>query len=183
MSNNDKNRSLEEIEQMDGEEVAETMEQPDTKRAVKKKKTKDELHREEMDTINERLLRIVAEYDNYRKRTEREKLQSSANGTAHAIERLLPVLDTLEMAAAADTTDIDYKKGVEMTVALFHSALQILSVTEIKSLGEQFDPNVHNCVASEKTDGIESGIITRVMQKGYMLNDRVIRPSVVAVAE
>ena len=129
-------------------------------------------------------MRTAAEYDNYRKRTEREKHESSNFGAANAIAKLLPAVDALDRAAEADSTDAEYKKGVEMTFSMLENALIQAGVEEIEALGASFDPNFHNAVATDEADDEhESGTVTRVLQKGYKLGERVIRPSMVAVAQ
>lgn len=138
---------------------------------------------EQHDALNERFLRTVAEYDNYRKRTEREKRASAANGCCNAIELMLPVLDTLESAAAAHTEDADYKKGVQMTLDMFRNTLAALGIEEIEALGKPFDPELHCAVSREQKEDAESGTVTMVMQKGYKMGDRIIRYSMVMVAE
>ncbi|MEG0752100.1 MAG: nucleotide exchange factor GrpE [Oscillospiraceae bacterium] len=137
----------------------------------------------ELNAQKDKLLRTVAEYDNYRKRTEREKAESANYGIASAVEKLLPALDALELATLADSTDEKYKKGVEMTLVMFQNALSQIGVEEIEAQDVKFNPNVHNAVAREACEDKESGTITRVLQKGYSLNGRVLRPSMVAVAE
>ncbi|MCL1829958.1 MAG: nucleotide exchange factor GrpE, partial [Oscillospiraceae bacterium] len=148
----------------------------------KKRSSQTALLKEELATLNDRLLRVMAEYDNYRKRTEKEKQSLISLGTSLAFERFLPVIDTLEMAANADSTDTEYKKGVEMTLSMFSSALKSLGITEIEALNEPFDPQIHNCVATEESDETESGIVIKVLQKGYCYNDRIIRPASVSVS-
>jgi len=148
----------------------------------KKKQNSTQQLREELDSLNDKLLRIAAEYDNYRKRTEKERQSLVSLGTSLALERLLPVLDTMEMAAEAESKDPEYKKGVELTLSMLISALKSLGIAEIESLGKPFDPKVHDCVASEDSDEFDSGTVIRVMQKGYRLNDRIIRPAMVAVS-
>jgi len=147
----------------------------------KKKSAKEQL-REEVEALNDRFIRLMAEYDNYRKRTDKEKQSLVSLGTALAVERLLPVLDTLEAAVAAVSADKEFKKGVEMTASMFSAKLSSLGVSEIEAEGLKFDPNLHDCVVSEESEEHGSGTVLRVMQKGYMLNGRVIRPAMVAVS-
>ena len=138
----------------------------------------------ELEDVKDKLLRTAAEYDNYRKRTEREKHDSSSFGAANAIAKLLPAVDAIDRAAEAESTDAEYKKGVEMTFSMLESALAQAGAEEIEALGAPFDPNFHNAVATDEAgDEHESGTVTRVLQKGYKLGDRVIRPSMVAVAQ
>lgn len=159
----------------------EAVECPDAKKA-KKKSAREQL-KEEMAAANDRLLRVMAEYDNYRKRTEKEKKSLVTLGTSLAVERLLPVLDTLELAAAAPSKDKEFKKGVENTAALFTAKLSSLGVSEIEAEGARFDPQIHDCVASEENAEYESGVVIRVMQKGYKINEQVIRLPMVAVSK
>ena len=133
--------------------------------------------------MNDCLLRLAAEYDNYRKRTDREKQASISFGISTTVETFLPAFDILEKAAAAECTDADYKKGVEMTVELFKAAFSALGVTEIEAEGKPFDPELHSAVSREVKDGAESETVVTVLQKGYKIGDRVIRHAVVTVAE
>ncbi len=136
----------------------------------------------ELEQTKDRLLRTAAEYDNYRKRTEREKAAAVTLGEALVLEKLLPALDTLEMAAGAECADAEYKKGVEMTAEVFKKSLGDIGVTEIEAEGRMFDPALHNAVSREESE-LESGAVTKVLQKGYKLGERVIRHAIVAVAE
>lgn len=156
--------------------------EPDEKTTDKTQERLEALEAE-LETAKDRLLRTAAEFDNYRKRTEREKAASVSLGTANAVEKLLPVLDTLELAAAAETADEAYKKGVTMTLNLFMDALTALGVEQIEDVGAMFDPNLHCAVAREPAEDAESGTVVQVMRKGYKLGDKVIRPSMVSVAE
>lgn len=127
-------------------------------------------------------LRTAAEYDNYRKRTTKEREAAFGNGVAHAVEKLLPVIDTLEMAAAAATADENYKKGVTMTLTKAYAVLKDLGVEEIPAQDVPFDPNVHSAMMQQPTEGVEAGIVVQVFQKGYTLNGRVIRHAMVVVS-
>ncbi len=136
----------------------------------------------ELDEVKDRLLRTAAEYDNFRKRSEREKSAAASLGEALVIEKLLPALDTLEMAVGAECSDPDFKKGVEMTAQMFKKSLADIGVSEIEAEGLMFDPALHNAVSREGSE-LESGTVTRVLQKGYRLGERVIRHAMVSVAE
>ena len=127
-------------------------------------------------------LRTAAEYDNYRKRTTKEREAAFGNGVAHAVEKLLSVIDTLEMAAAAATADENYKKGVTMTLTKAYAVLKDLGVEEIPAQDVPFDPNVHSAMMQQPTEGVEAGIVVQVFQKGYTLNGRVIRHAMVVVS-
>lgn len=132
----------------------------------------------------DQLLRTAAEYENYRKRSAREQDAAFGNGVSHAVGKILTILDTLEMAANAPTTDEAYKKGVLMTLEKANAAFAALQVEEIPALGLAFDPEVHNAVMQQPApDGQESGTVLQVFQKGYKLGDKVIRHATVIVAE
>ena len=132
----------------------------------------------------DQLLRMAAEYDNYRKRSTREADQKFNDGVSFAVNQIIPILDTLEMAANAPCTDENYKKGVTMTLDKAAKALDALHVEEIEALGKPFDPNVMNAVQQiPAPDGQESGTVITVYQKGYKLGDKIVRHATVVVAE
>ena len=134
--------------------------------------------------LKDQMLRTAAEYDNYRKRSAREADQKFNDGVSHAVNQILAILDTLDMAANAPTTDENYKKGVVMTLDKAAKALDALHVEEIEVLGKPFDPNFMNAVQQVPAeDGQESGTVVRVFQKGYMIGDKIIRHATVVVAE
>ena len=127
-------------------------------------------------------LRLAADYDNFRKRTVKEKEQSYGNGKADAVEKLLPVYDNLERAMNQPTEDAAYKKGVEMTMTQLVSILNGLGVEIFGNVGEQFDPNIHNAVMHTEDDSVEDNTITQVFQKGFKLGDKIVRFAMVQVA-
>ena len=132
----------------------------------------------------DQLLRTAAEYDNFRKRSAREADQKFNDGVSFAVNQIIPILDTLEMAAKAPTTDENYKKGVLMTLDKAAKALETLHITEIEAEGKPFDPNVMNAVSQAPApEGVESGTVVTVFQKGYRIGDRIIRHATVVVAE
>lgn len=131
----------------------------------------------------ETLVRTAAEYENYRKRTAKEKEASFGNGVTSAVTELLPVVDTLEMAVSVPTADEAYKKGVELTLQKCKTAFEKLGIEEIDAAGKPFDPELHNAVMQESPEGVESGTVTKVLQKGYTLSGKVVRHAAVAVAQ
>ena len=132
----------------------------------------------------DQLLRMAAEYENYRKRSTREADQKFNDGVSFAVNQIIPILDTLDMAANAPTTDENYKKGVTMTLDKCREAFGKMGVSEIEAQGKPFDPELHAAVLQQpSTDDMPSGTVTQVMQKGYLLHDKVIRHAAVAVAE
>ena len=136
----------------------------------------------ELADVKDSLLRTAAEYENFRRRSAKEKESSFSNGISTSVTALLPVIDTLEMATLTPTEDENYKKGVEMTLAQCATAFAKLGVQEILSANEPFNPELHSAVMQEETEGVESGIITKVLQKGYSLKGKVIRHATVVVA-
>ena len=147
-------------------------------------KAKLEAAQQEAGQTKDKLLRMAAEYDNYRKRTAREADQKFNDGISFAVNQIIPILDTLEMAANAPTTDENYKKGVTMTLDKAAKALAALHVEEIEALGKPFDPNFMNAVQQiPAPDGQESGTVITVYQKGYKLGDKIVRHATVVVAE
>lgn len=139
--------------------------------------TKDVLTQQE-----DRFLRLAAEYDNFRRRTQREKESIYADAKADAVKALLPVYDNLERALRAETADEAYKQGVEMTMTGLRNAFASLGVTEIDAVGQPFDPNVHNAVMHIEDENLGENIVAEVFQAGFMLGDRVIRFAMVKVA-
>jgi molecular chaperone GrpE len=136
-----------------------------------------------LEAERERYLRLYAEFDNFRKRTAKEKLEAYGEATARCIEQLLPVVDNFERAMEAPCTDAQYQSGMEMIFGQIRNFLEKLGVTEIESLGTEFDPNIHNAIKqAEATEEYPEGTVCEVFQKGYMLKDKMIRPAMVAVA-
>ena len=127
-------------------------------------------------------LRLAADYDNFRKRTVKEKEQSYGNGKADAIEKLLPVYDNLERALNQPTEDAAYKKGVEMTMTQLVGILSGMGVEIYGEPGDAFDPNLHNAVMHTEEEGVEENTITQVFQKGFKMGEKVIRFAMVQVA-
>ena len=134
--------------------------------------------------LKNQLLRTAAEYDNYRKRSQREADQKFNDGVSHAVTQILGILDTLDMAANAVCADENYKKGVMMTLDKAAKALENLNITEIEALNKPFDPNFMNAVQQvPPAEGQESGDVVQVFQKGYKIGDKIIRHATVVVAE
>ncbi|MHC6179117.1 nucleotide exchange factor GrpE [Clostridium sp. JNZ X4-2] len=146
-------------------------------------KLKDENNKimNEIKALKDRLSRTKAEYDNFRKRTSKEKEGIYSDACKDILKEVLPVLDNLERAVKVEGNTEDLKKGVEMTVKQFNTALEKLNVEEIPSEGE-FDPNVHNAVMHIQDDSYDKNSIVEVFQKGYKRDDKIIRYSMVKVA-
>ena len=127
-------------------------------------------------------LRLAAEFDNFRKRTAKEKESSYANGRADAVEKLLPVYDNLSRALKQETADAAFKKGVEMTMTELVKILNGLGVEIFGEVGEEFDPNLHNAVMHTEDENFGENTICQVFQKGFKLGEKVIRFAMVQVA-
>jgi molecular chaperone GrpE len=138
------------------------------------------------DDYYDRLLRKQAEFDNYRKRTERERIQLSEAAAADLLGELLPVLDDLERALKADPgsdATAAFRRGVELIHKQLLEALRKRGVKPIESLGVDFDPHFHQAVSHEPADGRREGEVIEEFSRGYMLGDRLLRPAMVKVAK
>ena len=127
-------------------------------------------------------LRVAAEFDNFRKRTVKEKEQSYGNGKADAVAKMLPVYDNLERALNQPTEDAAYKKGVEMTMNELVKILTSLGVEVFGNVGDTFDPNLHNAVMHTEDDSFGENTISMVFQKGFKMGDKIVRFAMVQVA-
>lgn len=147
-----------------------------------KEQEENPLEKELADT-KDQLLRVTAEYANFRKRSEKEKNESFAFATAKAVGEILGVVDNLERALSNELEDYDgLKKGVQMTYDGLMTSLEKLGVTVYGEIGEQFDPNFHNAVMHIEDESLDANVITDVFQKGYKINDKVVRPAMVKTA-
>lgn len=131
---------------------------------------------------NDKYLRILAEFDNARKRAEKERLDTFSNAQIKCVGEFLPVIDALDRAMEAECTDQSYKNGVEKIYDQLKGILEKMNVTEIAALGEAFDPNLHNAIKQQESDEYDEGTVCEVYQKGYMLGDKVLRYAMVVVA-
>lgn len=181
----DGNEAEEEAKAEAAEEAEEKTEAEETEEAAEEKATEEEDSVEEQES--ERYMRLMAEFQNFKRRSAKEKTDIHAFANERIVNDLLPVLDNFERALgqeaeASENEELkNYAKGMELIFEQLKGALEKAGVKEIEALGEDFDPNVHNAVMTEQTDEYEDGKISKVMQKGYKLNDRVVRPSMVAV--
>ncbi len=197
MAENEKNIQAEETMTQEDEEnvtveaaeAAETdgadieAEADEENRSAKIKKDKKD---EKIEELSDRLVRQMAEFDNFRKRTEKEKQQMYSVGAADVIEKLLPVIDNFERGLAAMTEEektTAFAQGIEMVYRQLMTALEEIGVTPIEAAGKPFDPDFHNAVMQQPSEEFESGTVTQELQKGYMYKDRVVRHSMVMVAE
>ena len=127
-------------------------------------------------------LRLLAEYDNYRKRSQKEKENAWTTAKADTAKEFLPVYDNLERALKQETTDEAYAKGVQMIMTQLKTVLEKLGIEEIPALGETFDPNFHNAVMHMEDDSLGENTVAEVFQTGFKIGDKVIRHAMVKVA-
>lgn len=154
----------------------------DTNKEKAETSEENPLEKELKDT-KEQLLRVTAEYSNFRKRSEKEKNESFAFATIKAVSEILATVDNLERALANEQEDYEgLKKGVQMTYDGLMASLNKLGVTAYGEQGEQFDPNFHHAVMHIDDDSLDTNVITDVFQKGYKYNDKVVRPAMVKTA-
>ena len=131
---------------------------------------------------SERYMRLMAEFQNYKRRAAKEKTDTLQYANEKIVGDLLPVIDNFERALATETDDLEgYAKGMQLIFEQFKKALENAGLEEIKAMDEDFDPNVHNAVMTDNIEDKDDGKITKVLQKGYKLRDKVVRPSMVAV--
>jgi len=140
--------------------------------------------RQEKDTLQDRLLRLAAEFDNYRKRIDRDRREQAEAATAAALEDLLPIIDDLDRALEAPTgSDAEvYRKGVELIHRQMTELLRRRGVTTIEAVGADFDPRMHQSVMHEVSPDHREGEVMAELRRGYMLGDRLLRPAMVKVA-
>ena len=172
---NKKNAAVEETV----EETAETMQEAAEETAEENPLEKLQ---EQIAELTDKNLRLMAEFENYKKRTQKEKEMSYQFAAADTVGKLLPILDTLELSLNQDATDGNaFKAGIELTVKQFHAILEKAGVTEIPALNEPFNPELHNAVMRDEEGDAEPDTVVAVLQKGYTMGDRVIRHSMVKV--
>ena len=166
------------------ESKAETEKPEDSKQGTEEKaaEPKEDPLKDELAQVTDKYLRICAEYDNFRKRTQKEKDNLYGDIRANVITSFLPVYDNLVRALAAETQDEAYRKGVEMIMNQFNTTLEKLGVTEIKAVGEKFDPTLHNAVMHVDDENAGDNMVVEEFQKGYTYRDSVVRFSMVKVA-
>lgn len=162
-------------------EKASKTEKSDSKKKIKKLEEELAAAKKGAEEINEKYVRMLAEYDNFRKRTAKEREGIYADAYADALSAILPVIDNLERAAGCDDAE-GLKKGLELTLKGFVETLEKMGVHEIEAEGKPFDPNLHNAVMHVEDDGYGENEIVEVLMKGYQKGDKVIRYSMVKVA-
>lgn len=146
------------------------------------KKIKEVVPKQEYDELEDRYKRILAEFENFKKRSGKEREGLYNTILSDVIEVILPVLDNLENASKIQTEDTEYKKGIELVLKQFKDVLASKGVTEIKTIGETFDPELHEAVSSIQDENLGVQEIAQEYRKGYKIGNRVIRHSMVVVA-
>lgn len=162
-------------------EKATKTEKTDNKKKIKKLEEDLAAANAKADETNEKYLRMLAEYDNFRKRSAKEREGVYADAYADALTAILPVIDNLERAAGCDDAE-GLKKGLELTLKGFVETLDKIGVHEIEAIGKPFDPNLHNAVMHVEDEAYGENEIVEVLMKGYQKGDKVIRYSMVKVA-
>ena len=163
-------------------EAAESKEEPKPEEKKPEEQSAGEKKTGDYAALNDRYLRLCAEYDNFRKRSQKEKDALYGDVRANTLKEFLPVYDNLVRALAQPTEDEAYKKGVEMIMAQFKSTMEKLGVSEMDCLGKTFDPAFHNAVMHVEDETKGENEIVEVFQQGFMLGDKVIRFAMVKVA-
>ena len=173
---NDQNQIPEEAVEETAEAVTETPEE------AAPQLTEEEKLQQALKEQEDKYLRLLAEYDNYRKRSQKEKETAWTTAKADTIKELLPVYDNLERALKQETADEAYAKGVQMTMQQLKTVLEKLGVEEIPAQGEPFDPNLHNAVMHMEDEAMGENIVAEVFQAGFKMGEKVIRHAMVKVA-
>lgn len=162
-------------------ESAESSEEP-SESAQSAEPTAEEKLQAQVDELKDKYLRLMAEFDNFRKRSAKERLEIYPEATAAAVEAFLPLADNFERAVAAETSDEKYKDGVVMIYTQLANVFTKLGVEVIDRVGEPFDPTLENAVNQISDENLGENVVAQVYQKGYRLKDKIIRPAMVCVA-
>lgn len=163
-------------------EVEETVTAEETAEQTTETAQETENYQEKYEKEHDSFLRLAAEYDNFRKRSQKEKDASYTNGKADTIAKLLPVYDNLERAMNQPTEDAAYKKGVELTMTGLVKIFSDLGVEIYGEVGETFDPNLHNAVMHTEREDLGENEISQIFQKGFKTGEKIIRFAMVQVA-
>ena len=171
-----------EVEEIKEEASAEETAEKEAPKAETPKESELEKAQKALAQEHDQYLRLAAEYDNFRKRSRKEKEALYTDVKAETAAKFLPVFDDLERALANETADEAYKKGVELIMAEFRKIMTGLGVEEFGEAGEAFDPNAHNAVMHVENEELGENVIAQVFQKGFRIGEKVIRHAVVQVA-
>ncbi|SHN62564.1 molecular chaperone GrpE [Butyrivibrio hungatei DSM 14810] len=181
-------KEAEEKEEKAAEETAseENVTEAEAETSEETKKEKKDPLKEKIDELNDKVMRQMAEFENFRKRTDKEKAQMFEQGQANVLEKLLPVVDNFERGlAAVPEADKDgaFADGMNKIYKQLMKQLEDLGVTPIEAVGKEFDPNLHNAVMQVESEEYESGMVAQELQKGYMFHETVLRHSMVGVSQ
>ena len=168
----------EEKEKMENNEVEKTNKEENKK----ENKEKEMVPKEDYDALDDHFKRILAEFENFKKRSQKERETLYNSILSDVVEAILPVLDNLENAVKVETKDEEYKKGIELVLKQFNDVLKSKGVEEIEALGQTFDPELHEAVRSVQDETKGEKEVVEVYRKGYKIGNKVIRHSMVAVA-
>ena len=158
----------------------------ESQKGVFKKKEKKDKKDEKIEELTDQVKRQMAEFDNFRKRTEKEKTQMFETGAKSVIEKILPVIDNFERGLSAvpeDAKEDAFVQGMDMVYKQLLNELDAIGVKAIEAVGNEFDPEYHNAVMQVESEEYESGVVAQELQKGYMYRDTVVRHSMVAVVQ
>ncbi len=144
---------------------------------------KEEKGDDKLQDLTDKFMRLQADFVNFKRRAEKEKTQYVDLGVSKLANSLLPVIDNFERSMDAETEHDGFYEGVVLIKDQLLSVLKANNVVEMEALGKKFDPNFHHAVMTEKSEKYEEGIVTEVLQKGYLINDKVLRPAMVKVSE
>ncbi|MEG0570763.1 MAG: nucleotide exchange factor GrpE [Oscillospiraceae bacterium] len=184
-STQEKNEEQEIKSTSDSAKQTETTNEPKTQKPPKSKETKiSEVEKIilEKNDLNDKLLRQIAEFDNYKKRTAKEKDEILLYSKVLCVKQLLDVVDNFERALQVESTDAEFKKGVEMIFTQLSQSLKEIGVEEIEAMNMPFDPQFHNAVNQIEDENFAANTVCQVFQKGYKIGDKVVRHAVVIVA-
>ena len=170
-------------EELKKQQAQEEEKAPETEAKGEKPEKAEKNEKEpEEEALNTKYLRLMADFQNYKRRTEKEKSDIYAFANEKIVSELLNVIDNFERALDAGNEGDSFVEGMNLIFKQLQGVLEKAGVVEIEALGREFDPNFHHAVMTEDSEEYESGKITAVLQKGYLLNNKVIRPSMVKVA-
>ena len=173
---------MEEEKNLNNEQEKDEKESLDLNNEIKSLKEKLAKQKEDLEEKDDRIKRLMAEFENFKKRSDKERTNLYNSVMGDVITSLLPVLDNLEKASKTETKDEQYKNGVEMVLNQFKDVLKANGVTEIETVGKKFDPSIHEAVSLVQDENLGEKEIKEEFRKGYMIGDKVLRHSLVVVA-
>lgn len=173
---------MEEEKNLNNEQEKDEKESLDLNNEIKSLKEKLTKQKEDLEDKEDRIKRLMAEFENFKKRSDKERTNLYNSVMGDVIISLLPVLDNLEKASKTETKDEQYKNGVEMVLNQFKDVLKANGVTEIETVGKKFDPSIHEAVSLVQDENLGEKEIKEEFRKGYMIGDKVLRHSLVVVA-